>query len=62
MVELFTESTAQGEQVLIPGVKPISMRDRLECLADSPLLPRKSQKPLNIGLFDEDSRNQLNLF
>ena len=62
MAEPFTESTPQGEQVLIPGVKPISLRDRLERLADSPLLPRKSQKPLNIGLFDEDSRNQLNLF
>jgi hypothetical protein len=51
-----------GEQTLIPGVRPVSLRERLTLQASAPLIPKKSQKPLNIGLFDEDARNQLNLF
>ena len=50
------------EQMLIPGIKRISQRERLEALLDAPLAPRCRQKPLNIGLFDEDARNQLSLF
>lgn len=56
------EPTEQGDQAIMPIVKPISMRARLEALAVAPLMPTKSQKPLNIGLFDEDTRNQLALF
>jgi len=51
-----------GEQTLIPGVRPVSLRERLTLQDSAPLIPKKSQKPLNIGLFDEDARNQLNLF
>ncbi len=51
-----------GEQTLIPGVRPVSLRERLTLQANTPLAPTKTQKPLNIGLFDEDARNQLNLF
>jgi hypothetical protein len=51
-----------GVQTLIPGVRPVSLRERLTLQASAPLTPKKSQKPLNIGLFDEDARNQLNLF
>jgi hypothetical protein len=51
-----------GEQTLIPGVRPVSLRERLMLQASAPLTPKKFQKPLNIGLFDEDARNQLNLF
>ena len=57
-----TEQTAQGEQVLVHGVRPVTDRDRLEILAAAPMAPRKPQKPLNIGLFDEDARNQLEMF
>ena len=57
-----TEQTDQGEQVLVPGVAPVSQRQRLESLMAAPLRPSKQQKPLNIGLFDEDARNQLDLF
>ncbi|MER8486103.1 hypothetical protein [Mesorhizobium sp. M1322] len=55
-----SEPTAQSEQILIPGVRPITTRDRL--LMDAPMCPRAAQKPLDIGLFDEASRNQLDLF
>lgn len=57
-----TEMTPEGEQLLIPGVKQISQRERLQALLDAPLVPRCPQKPLNIALFDEDARNQLSLF
>ncbi len=57
-----TETTPEGEQMLILGVKPIKQRDRLQVLLDAPLVPRCPQKPLNIGLFDEDARRQLDLF
>ncbi|MEZ5831651.1 MAG: hypothetical protein R3D05_10765 [Dongiaceae bacterium] len=59
---VLTEATDQGEQVLVPGVAPVTLRARLERLLAAPLRPAKPQKPLNIGLFDEDARNQLDLF
>jgi hypothetical protein len=57
-----TETTEQGEQMLVPGVPQVTLRERLERLLGAPLRPSKPQKPLNIGLFDEDARNQLDLF
>jgi hypothetical protein len=57
-----TEPTSIGEQSLIPGVRPVSIRARLEALAAHPLVSMKMQKPCNLGLFDEDARNQMDLF
>ena len=57
-----TETTEQGEQMLVPGVRPVIQRDHLALLMAAPLAPRREQKPLDIGLFDEDARNQLDLF
>ena len=59
---LDAEWSSCGEQTLIPGVRPVSLRERLTLQACAPLIPKKSQKPLDIGLFDENARNQLNLF
>lgn len=56
---LQSEKTEQGEQTLVSGVRPITTTDRLRLLADAPLAPRKAQKPLDVGLFDENARNQL---
>ncbi len=56
------ETIACGLQSLIPGVGPVKMIDRLKLLLLSPIRPKKQQKPINIGLFDETSRNQLELF
>lgn len=56
------EQTDQGEQSLMPMVKPISLRQRLQALTSGPLRARRQQKPLTIGLFNEDARNQLALF
>ena len=57
-----SEPTPEGEQTLIPGVRPITTRDRLALRQATPLRPRVAQKPLDIGLFDEDGRKQLALF
>lgn len=60
--KLQTEQTDQGEQTLVPGVKPITQRDRLQALMDAPMIPKRAQKPCNVGLFDEDARAQLDIF
>ena len=59
---MLSEPTEQGEQTLVPGVAPITLRQRLAVLLAAPLASRKPQRPMNIGLFDEDARNQLDLF
>ena len=59
---LESEWSASGEQTLVPGVRPISLRERLEFKASARLAPKTQQKALNIALFDEDARDQLNLF
>ena len=56
------DHTEAGEQLLVPGVNPITLRDRLQIRLEAPLTPPCRQKPLNVGLWDEDARNQLDLF
>ena len=46
-----SEPTPEGEQGLIPGIRPISQRARIEELMAAPLGPRGPQKPLDLGLF-----------
>lgn len=57
-----TEPTPIGEKMLVPGVGPVSTRERLQALAAAPLVPVKLQKPCDLGLFNEVARNQLDLF
>ena len=57
-----TEETEPGTQYLLGDVAPISQRQRLEALFHIPTLPRVRQKPCDIGLFDEYSRRQIELF
>jgi hypothetical protein len=59
---LLSEPTPEGEQTLVPGIAPITVRERLQHRAEAPLIARKLQKPLDIGLFDLAARNQLDLF
>jgi hypothetical protein len=56
------EPTAIGPQTLIPGVAPIRLADRLAARAAAPLEPRKPQRPCDLGLFDTNAINQLDLF
>jgi hypothetical protein len=57
-----TEATYLGPQTLVPGVRPVSMKARLEALAAHPLGSDRLQKPCDIGLFDDVARNQMDLF
>jgi hypothetical protein len=57
-----TEMTPLGEQVLVAGVRPLTDCNRLPARLAAPLQPRCRQKPLTIGLWDEDARHQLALF
>ena len=57
-----TEATPIGNQTLVPGVAPITPRDRLAMRANAPLEPRKPQRPANHGLFDTNARNQIEMF
>ena len=60
-----TEPTEQGEQMLVAGVAPVSLRNRLSLMALRPMAPRRnpnaSQKPCDHGLFDEVRRDQIDL-
>jgi hypothetical protein len=56
------EATPIGVQTLVPGVVPITSRERLAARAAAPLEPRKPQRACDLGLFDLNARNQLDLF
>ena len=60
--DLEAEDTEAGCQTLMPGVAPVTLGDRLAVLANAPLLPRKGQRPADVGLFDTNARNQLEMF
>ena len=59
-----TETTDAGQQFVIDGYRPVSQRERLEQMARLPMGPKRFclQKPCDIGLFDEVTRNQMELF
>jgi len=59
-----TETTPEGTQALVPGVTPVTVRERLDVMARKPMTGKRGpvlQKPCDIGLFNEDARNQLDL-
>jgi len=56
------ECTEQGLQLMLAGVRPQTMKDKVQWLIEQPMQPRKRQKPCDIGLFDTESRKQLELF
>ena len=56
------ETTPIGIQTLVAGVAPITPAQRLALRADAPLLPKKRQRPIDLGLFDTAARNQIEMF
>ena len=62
LAPLQSEPTPEGEQTLIPGVRPVTARERIEARMAASMIPHKPQKPLDFGLFDLAARNQLALF
>ena len=59
---LASEQTAIGEQVLVPGVQPITPAERLAMLAIAPIIQFHLRRPADHGLFDTYARNQLEMF
>lgn len=61
--EFPTETTPEGEQTVAPGVKPITLRDRLTLRAVQPMAPKRNpdaaRKPCDLGLFDVEGRRQI---
>lgn len=55
-----TERTDQGEQILVPGVRPVTDRERVEKQMEKPMQGGRKAPPAG-GLFDEDARNQTDL-
>lgn len=49
------------DQVMMAGVVPVSMGERLGWLAAQPLQPGRAQRSLDIGFWDP-MRNQLEMF
>ena len=60
-----TETTEVGNQTLIDGVAPITLRDRLAVMASQPMTRNRKfhipQKQCDHGLFDEVGRAQIDL-
>ncbi len=54
-----TEPTPEGEQAVIEGVQPLTLRDRLQFQAGLPLQTKRPQRLCNLGLFDLDARRQV---
>lgn len=48
-------------QIIMPGVKPVSLGERLQFQTGLPMQPRHAQKPLDIGFWDP-MRDQLEMF
>jgi hypothetical protein len=48
-------------QMMIAGVKPVSLGERLTWAAQQPMQPKRIQRPLDIGFWDP-MRNQLEMF
>ncbi len=52
---------ADPDQIIMPGVRPVSLGERLNWQAQLPMQPRRAQKPLDIGFWDP-MRDQLVMF
>ena len=48
-------------QIMMAGVSPVSMGERLGWLAEQPMQPRREQRPLDVGFWDP-MRNQIEMF
>ena len=56
-----SERIESGEQTLVPGVRPVTTRDRLEWSMAQPKAGSRAQKPCDLGFFDLGARAQLDL-
>lgn len=54
-------ATPDHSQIIMSGVQPVTLGERLHFQAGLPMQPRRAQKPLDIGFWDPMS-DQLELF
>jgi hypothetical protein len=52
------DDTPAGAQCVLAGAERIGTAALLQRRADAPLKPARPQVPCNVGLFDDDARNQ----
>jgi hypothetical protein len=49
------------DQMMIAGVQPVSLGERLAWAAQQPMQPKRAQRPLDVGFWDP-IRDQLEMF
>ena len=49
------------DQIMMAGVAPVSMGERLGWLANQPIQPKRQQRPLDIGFWNP-MRDQIEMF
>ena len=59
--DLPTIAAPDPDQIMMAGVVPVSMGERLGWLAERPMQPRREQRPLDVGFWDP-MRNQIEMF
>ena len=48
-------------QIMMAGIAPVSLGERLGWLAEQPMQPRREQRPLDIGFWNP-MRDQIEMF
>ena len=59
--DLASVTPPHPDQIMIAGIAPISMGERLGWLAEQPMQPRREQRPLDIGFWNP-MRDQIEMF
>lgn len=59
--DLASVTPPDPDQIMIAGIAPVSMGERLCLLAAQPMQPRREQRPLDIGFWNP-MRDQLEMF
>ena len=54
-------SPSDQDQIMMAGVAPVSMGERLGWLANQPMQPLRAQRPLDIGFWNP-MRDQIEMF
>lgn len=54
-------AASDPDQMMIAGVQPVSLGERLTWAAQLPIQPKKTQRPLDIGFWNP-MRDQLEMF
>ncbi|NVD27007.1 hypothetical protein HUO14_03675 [Parasphingorhabdus flavimaris] len=59
--DLATITLSDPDQMMLGGVAPVSIGERLGWLAEQPMQPHREQKPLDIGFWNP-MRDQIEMF